>query len=133
KEPQQAFPSSVFRDNDVGSRLHQPPALPGVDAAALDLIAGNCNGHTANPLHLLDLDKTIAEAEQLLAAEAVLLQDALNDHLLGEVVVVIESTVNVLPEIVVQAKQPGFLANVFQVGTAGQVQGQPAALQLSQQ
>ena len=49
----------------------QAVALPGVDAVAVDFVAGHGDRHAADALDLLDLDEAVAEAEQLVAAQAV--------------------------------------------------------------
>ena len=72
----------VVAEDRIGARLHQAVALPGIDTLAADLVAGHGDGHTAHPLHLFNLHKAIAEAEQFVAAQTVLAQDALDNHLL---------------------------------------------------
>src|SRR5438132_13117188 len=99
KETQQAGMLPVFRDHDIRPRSHQAIPFPGVDALAADLVAGHSHGHAAGALDLLDLHKAIPKGKQLLAAQAVLAEDALDDHFLGEVLIVVERSVNVLAKV----------------------------------
>ena len=69
---QQPLPAAIVADDDVGPRAHQAVALPGVDAAAVHLVAGHRHRDAADALDLLDLDEAVAEAEQLVAAQVVL-------------------------------------------------------------
>src|SRR6266849_1303398 len=117
---------SILRDYDVRAGLDQALALPGVDAAALHLIAGHGDGHAAGSTNLLDFDKTVAKAQQLFAAQVVLLQDPLDDHSLRKILVLVERSVDVLGEVRSQPEQLGLVPDVLEIRAAGKVQSQAA-------
>src|ERR1700738_1790134 len=90
KKTQQRLDLAIFRDHDIRARFDQTFSLPGVDALAVDLVAGHGHGNPADFLDLFDLHKAVAKSQQLVATKIMLAQNALDDHLLGEVLIVIK-------------------------------------------
>src|SRR5437773_2472038 len=72
----------------------KPIAFPLIDAAALDFIAGHGHRHASRALDLFNLHKSVAEGQKLLAVQVVVVNDPLDHHFLGEVLVVVQSSVN---------------------------------------
>src|SRR5579885_3626685 len=130
---QQPLVLPIVGDDDVCPRADEAVALPGVDAPAVDLVAGHRHGDAAGAAHLLDLDEAVAEAEQLGTVQVVLLQDAVDNHLLGELLVFVQRAINMRAEVRRQPQECLLAADVLQVGAARQVQRQPAAAQRLQQ
>src|SRR5262245_59791219 len=126
----QAVADTIVADHEISARADEPVAFPGVDPLALDLIASHRDRHTAGALHLLDLYKTVAEAQEFLAVQLLLAQDALDNHLLGEVPIIVERSIDVLPEVRSQTEQLGLAAHKGNVGPAGEVEPQAAAAQV---
>src|SRR5208337_650303 len=123
------------RDHDVGTDAREPLAFPLVHLtrAVVGLVAGHADGPAAGLSGVLDLDVAVAEGEKLLAANAVLADDPLDDHLLGERLVIILVAVDPAPEVRVQAQQLGLLLDKDLVGSAGQVDRQSALFEVLQQ
>src|SRR5947209_3305643 len=133
KELHKQVLAAVLRDYDVSACLDQTIPLPGVDAAPSDLIAGHSDSHAAGPLYFLNLHKPVAEAEQFLAAEIMVEQDALDDHPFRKVLVIVERSIDAFAKIGRQAKQFNFAANIFQIGPARQVESKAAPAQVFEQ
>ena len=64
---------------------------------------------------------------------AVLVQDAVDDDLLGELLVVVEGSVDVAAEIAGDVEQVGLALDGGVVGAAGEVEGEPEAAQVLEQ
>jgi hypothetical protein len=89
------------RDDNIGAHFQEPVVLPGIEVAgtAVRLIAGHGNRQASDLLGVLDLDIAVPQSQQLLSGNLVLTEDALDDHSLVELPVVIRCAINMVPKI----------------------------------
>ena len=102
-----------------------------MNALAVRLIAGDGHRDAADFFHFLDLDVTVAEAEQFFPVQVVVLDDFFDDHLLGEALVIVEARVDMFAEERRQSEQGRFVSNEGDIGAAGEIEVQAAFLQAS--
>ena len=122
-------------DDGVGADAQQALALPLVDSAraVVRLVAGHGHRQAANLLGVFDLDVAVAEGEQVTAGDAVSLQNPIDDHLLGELLVVVQGAVDVTVEIAGDVEKAGLALDGGDVGAAGEINRQTEAAQVLEQ
>ena len=92
--------------------------------------SGSARGHAhrdaAHLLDILDFDVAVAEAQEFRACEFGRGDQALDQDLLREALVVVQRAVDPAFEVARDIEQPGLFAHVRLVGAAGQIQAQAA-------
>src|ERR1051326_8461754 len=99
-------------DDESGPGGGEPVALPFVDHQAFRFGGGEADRHAAHLLYILDLDVTIAEAEEFVAADAGCAGDEpLDENALGKAAVIIECAVDAALEAGGDLQQAGLFAH----------------------
>ena len=89
---------AVFGDHVVGPRIDEPCAFPRITTHASGLVGGDAYSRAADLRYVLDFDVAVAETEQLIARDGGILKDLLDQLLLGEILVVVDSPEDTVPE-----------------------------------
>ena len=95
-------------------------ALPVVDREAFRLVSRDADGDSSDLLHFFDLDISIAEAEELLAAKFGRLDDPLDEEAFREAFQIVLRAVNAC-EVMIDVEEFGFFDDGVVVGPAGEV------------
>ncbi len=107
-------------NDDVGAGPDEPLPLPFVDSLAIDLIGSDPHSDASYRFGVLDLDVAIAKGHELGATQMVFVEDALNDHLLGVILVIVQRAVDA-GEIGRKSQGRRLIQYVDFVSTRGQV------------
>lgn len=113
----------VVGDDDIGAGLDEAIAFPFVDAGAVFLVASDADGNASDAFDFLDFDVAVTEAHESSLVEVIVSDESIDDHFLGEVLVVVLRSVDVGAEEAVEFQGGEFVLDVFFVGTAGEVEG----------
>ena len=121
---QQDLGVAIVGNHDVRADAQEPLPLPGIhpSGAVVRLVAGHGDGQSAHGLGVLDLHVAVAEGQQPLARDGVVAEDAIDDHLLGEVLIVVLRPVDPRAEVAGHVEQLGLGLDARLVGAAGQVE-----------
>ena len=131
----QGFGVAIIGNHDIRADAQEPLPLPGIHlpGAVVRLVAGHGDGQSAHALGVLDFHVTVAEGQQPLARDRVVAEDAIDDHLLGEVLIVVQRPVDPRTEVAGHVEQFGLGLDARLVGAAGQVEREPAGGKLLQE
>src|SRR5204863_3519112 len=88
-------------DHYISAHSQQPLAFPFIEPprAIIGFVTGHSHGEAADFLCVLNFHVTISESEQLRSGNMIFMQNSLDDHLFGEVFIVIERAINMASEI----------------------------------